>query len=232
GGPVEAGADRVAAARALLRAAPEVDVLGFDDGLQHYRLARTFEIAVVDGARGLGNRLCLPAGPLREPAARLRTVDAIVVNEGSSAGASGAAANARPDVLASLPDAVLRVPMTLSVTRVYRIADGAEAPLDAFRGRTVHAVAGIGHPERFFRMLETAGITVLRHPLPDHAKLRAEDLPRNPAVPVLTTEKDAVKLRGTAADDVWCVAVEAVVRASDRARLVAAVEAAMLAHAS
>ena len=232
GRPVYAGADRVAAARALLRAAPEVDVLVFDDGLQHYRLARTFEIAVVDGARGLGNRLCLPAGPLREPAARLRTVDAIVVNEGSSAGASGAAANARPDVLASLPDAVLRVPMTLSVTRVYRIADGAEAPLDAFRGRTVHAVAGIGHPERFFRMLETAGITVLRHPLPDHAKLRAEDLPRNPAVPVLTTEKDAVKLRGTAADDVWCVAVEAVVRASDRARLVAAVEAAMLAHAS
>lgn len=230
GRPVYACADRVAASRALLRAAPEVDVLLSDDGLQHYRLARAFEIAVVDGARGLGNGLCLPAGPLREPAARLGSVGAIVVNEGGVAAPEEAGPDG-PKVLADLPSGVPRVPMTLAVTSVYRIADGAEATLEAFAGRTVHAVAGIGHPERFFRMLERAGLTVLRHPLPDHAKLRAEDLPRDPALPVLTTEKDAVKLRGAAAEDVWCVAVEAVVGAEEGRRLVDAVESALLAHA-
>ena len=228
GRPVYACADRVAAARALLEAAPNVDVLLSDDGLQHYRLARAFEIAVVDGARGLGNGLCLPAGPLREPAARLGTVGAIVVNDGGVA-APGEAGGGR--VFAELPAGVPHVPMTLAVTSVRRIADGAEATLAAFAGRTVHAVAGIGHPERFFQMLERAGLTVLRHPLPDHAKLGVEDLPRDPALPVLTTEKDAVKLRGAAPEDAWCVAAEAVVGAAEGRALVAAIELALRAHA-
>lgn len=225
--PVVAAVDRVAAAEALLADVPGVDVLLSDDGLQHYRLARAFEIAVVDAARGFGNGLCLPAGPLREPVARLAKVDAVVVNEGS--GDDDAAE--RRSLLRGIPGDALRVSMKLAVTRVYRVADGVEASLDAFAGRTVHAVAGIGHPERFFRMLERAGIVVLRHPLPDHARLRAEDLPREPAVPVLTTEKDAVKLRGATTHDVWCVAVDAVVDAADAERLLEAIEAAMLAHA-
>ncbi|HEX6992854.1 MAG TPA: tetraacyldisaccharide 4'-kinase [Gammaproteobacteria bacterium] len=228
--PVVAAADRVAAAEALLDDVPGVDVLLSDDGLQHYRLARAFEIAVVDAARGFGNGLCLPAGPLREPVTRLATVDAVVVNDGSGVGPDDAPAEPR-SALRGIPGDVPRVPMRLAVTRVYRIADGIEASLDAFAGRTVHAVAGIGHPERFFRMLERAGIFVLRHPLPDHAPLRTEDLPREPAVPVLVTEKDAVKLRGAAPDDVWCVTVDAVVGAAEGERLVTAIEAAMLAHA-
>lgn len=228
--PVVAAADRVAAAEALLAEAPDVDVLLSDDGLQHYRLARAFEIAVVDSVRGFGNGLCLPAGPLREPVARLATVDAVVVNDGGG-GAREDASSDRAGALRGIPGGVLRVPMTLTVTRVYRVADGAETSLEAFAGRTVHAVAGIGDPERFFRMLERVGIDVLRHPLPDHARLRAEDLPREPAVPVLVTEKDAVKLRGAAPADVWCVAVDAVVGAAEGERLVSAIEAVMLAHA-
>lgn len=220
GRPVYAGPDRVAAAEALLRDAPNVDVVLSDDGLQHYRLERVFEIAVVDGARGLGNGRCLPAGPLREPARRLGSVDALVINGG---GASGA----EPQVGAR---DVERISMTLAVSRVYRLADGAEGALDVFAGRTVHAVAGIGHPERFFRTLEAAGLAVLRHPLPDHARLRVEDLPQEPAVPVLMTEKDAVKLRGVERDDVWCVAVDAVVREADGARVLAAIEAAIAAY--
>ena len=224
GRPVVAAADRVAAAEALLAEVPEIDVLVSDDGLQHYRLARAFEIAVVDGARGFGNGLCLPAGPLREPLARLAAVDAVVVN-------GGAHDDDRPSALHGIPGDALRVPMRLAVSRVYRIADGVETSLDEFVGRTVHAVAGIGNPERFFVTLERAGIVVLRHPLPDHAPLRAEDLPREPAVPVLVTEKDAVKLRGAAPANVWCVAVDALVGSAEGERLVSSIEAAMLAHA-
>jgi tetraacyldisaccharide 4'-kinase len=207
--PIVVGPDRVAAARALL-AGGDVDVVLSDDGLQHYRLARTYEIAVVDGLRGFGNGWCLPAGPLREPASRLRTVDAVVVNRGGSE---------REPAAAPLLEASLSVPMTLAVSRVYRVADGAPAQLEAFAGRTVHAVAGIGNPERFFAALERAGLGVLRHPLRDHARIDAASLPREPGVPVLLTEKDAVKCRGVAHDDVWCVAVDADVDSDAAARL-------------
>src|SRR5690606_38211061 len=192
--------------------------------------------------RGLGNRLCLPAGPLREPAARLATVDAIVVNEGVERAAqesaresvgvratSGRAARtALPPELAA--SRALRISMSLRVTRVYRLADGLETSLAAFRGQTVHAVAGIGHPERFFAMLESAGLAVLRHPLPDHARVLPEELPREPAAPVLTTEKDGVKLQGAARDDIWCVAGEADVPGAEAERLLTAIESALEAH--
>ncbi|HEX5420921.1 MAG TPA: tetraacyldisaccharide 4'-kinase [Gammaproteobacteria bacterium] len=207
---VAAGPDRVRAAQHLLSSAA-VDVLLSDDGLQHYRLARTVEIAVVDGTRGLGNGLCLPAGPLREPPERLREVDAVVIN----GGAWGGEGSFRGE---------------LAVTQVYRVgddrtqtADGADyraaekpglardgrrpAALEDFAGRSVHAVAGIGHPERFFEMLERAGLRVVPHPLPDHAEIAAGDLELGPE-PVLLTEKDAVKCRFTPRGEVWCVAVE------------------------
>ncbi|HEX7081927.1 MAG TPA: tetraacyldisaccharide 4'-kinase [Gammaproteobacteria bacterium] len=212
GVPVSAGPDRVAAGALL--ADGGVDVVISDDGLQHRRMARAFEIAVVDGRRGLGNGLCLPAGPLREPASRLGTVDAVVVNDGGTASsASGSGTSA----CAGVPSSALR--MTLRVSRVYRVRDGATARLADFAGRTVHAVAGIGDPERFFRMLERAGLDVCRHPLPDHAEITAADLRPAPHGAVLVTEKDAVKCREIAHDDLWCVAVEAVLEAEAGGRL-------------
>jgi len=214
GCPVFVGPDRVAAARALLAEA-DVDVVLSDDGLQHYRLARAFEIAVVDGRRGLGNGWCLPAGPLREPAARLDGVDAVVVNVSSDD-------DARTPAFAS-PNAFS---MRLAVSRAYRVVDGKEAALDDLAGGPVHAVAGIGHPERFFRTLERAGLTVLRHPLADHARIAARDLPREG--PVLVTEKDAVKLRDVRRDDVWAVAVDALI--DDEDALLDAIEAALRAE--
>lgn len=186
GRPVAVAPDRARAGQALLAAAPEVDVVLADDGLQHYRLARAVEIAVVDGGRGLGNGLCLPAGPLRERPERLARVDAVVANGAGWGGADAIRGELVP-------------------TRVYALR-GGEAPrsLEDFAGRSVHAVAGIGHPERFFAMLERAGIRVVRHPLPDHAAIAGADLEHGPG-PVLLTEKDAVKCRSFAPANVWCV---------------------------
>ncbi len=214
GCPVYVGPDRVAAVRALL-AENDVDVVLSDDGLQHYRLARAFEVAVVDGVRGLGNGWCLPAGPLREPAARLAAVDAVVVN-----GAADDVSAARR--LAISPRAI---PMRIELRDVYRVLDGERAAVRDFVGGPVHAVAGIGHPERFFRALERAGLSVIRHPLPDHARIAARDLP--PDGPVLVTEKDAVKLREIDRADVWAVAADAVVDGADEDALLDAIEAAL-----
>jgi tetraacyldisaccharide 4'-kinase len=199
GCPVYAGPDRVAAANALLGAA-SVDVLLADDGLQHYRLARAFEIAVVDGVRGMGNGLCLPAGPLREPPSRLQQVDAIVVN-GGSWGHVG----------------VFRGRAV--VTRVYRLKDRQERPLESFRGAPVHAVAGIGNPQRFFELLADADLDVIPHPLEDHADFGPGELTFDEPGAVLITEKDAVKCETFAPDDVWCVVVELTFDADRTARL-------------
>lgn len=200
GCPVVAGPDRVAAAELLLERSP-VDVLLSDDGLQHYRLARRLEIAVVDGARGMGNGLCLPAGPLREPTDRLRDVDAIVVN----GGVWGHAGVFRAEAV---------------VTRVQQIKGNAQRTLAAFRGRPVHAVAGIGNPERFFDLLDAAGLDVIPHPLDDHADLTAEHLRFAQAGSVLVTEKDAVKCETLAHDDVWCVSVDLQFQPNAAARLI------------
>lgn len=185
---VAAGPDRVEAARILLTEAP-LDLILSDDGLQHYRLVRAYEIAVVDGQRGLGNGLCLPAGPLREPESRLEEVDAVIVNSGHW-GWSGA----------------LRAEVVLG--EAWRLTTGERRPLSRFAGQTVHAVAGIGHPGRFFASLRAHGLVVAEHPLPDHAEIRDEDLRFEPGLPVMITEKDAVKCRRSAHDDVWCVAAE------------------------
>jgi tetraacyldisaccharide 4'-kinase len=199
GCPVAAGPDRIAAARRLLDEGA-LDVLLSDDGLQHYRLARRFEIAVVDGVRGMGNGLCLPAGPLREPEERLRSVDAIVVNGGKwgHAGVFRAAA---------------------VVTQVYRVTDRAPRALESFKKEHVHAVAGIGNPQRFFDLLADAGLDLTPHPLEDHADLSPEDLTFEEPGAVLVTEKDAVKCEGFARDDVWCVAVDLTLDADQTARL-------------
>jgi tetraacyldisaccharide 4'-kinase len=188
GCPVVAGPDRVACVEALLRAA-RVDVILSDDGLQHYRLGRAFEIAVVDGARGMGNGLCLPAGPLREPVSRLQEVDATIVNGGDwgHAGVFRAAA---------------------VVTRVYHLKDGAERTLESFLKQPVHAVAGIGNPQRFFDLLRDAGLDVEGHPLEDHAAIGLDQLTFDEPGAVLITEKDAVKCEQLRPNGVWCVVVD------------------------
>jgi tetraacyldisaccharide 4'-kinase len=194
GCPVWVGADRPFAARALIAANPAVDLILCDDGLQHYRLARDLEIAVVDGQLAFGNGLPLPAGPLREPRRRLRAVDAVVLHAAPArADAAGAAAPGLGTLGA--PTFVMR----LAPTRVYRL----DAPPDfdsgdtlrRWRGQRVHAVAGLGNPLRFFALLEAHGLEIVRHPFPDHHAYAETDVAFDDALPVLITEKDAVKLR-------------------------------------
>ena len=199
GCPVVAGPDRVAAAQTLLKAGP-VDVLLADDGLQHYRLGRRFEIAVVDGVRGMGNGFCLPAGPLREPPSRLHDVDAIVVNGGTWGHAGVFRGRA-------------------VVTRVYNLRDRRERSLESFRTTTVHAVAGIGNPQRFFDLLDDAGLDVIPHPLADHADVGEAQLTFEEPGSVLITEKDAVKCEELGLPDVWCVVVDLDFDADSTARL-------------
>ena len=190
--PISVGPDRVEAARALLDR-EQVDVLLADDGLQHYALGRIMEIVVVDGERGLGNEMCLPAGPLRERRDRLARAGAVVVN-GGDWGLDGSAGE------------VFRA--TIRAQDVCQLTGPARKRLESFQGMAVHAVAAIGHPERFFGMLEAAGVQVIAHPLPDHASIDAADLQFDDSRPVLVTEKDAVKCGRIAHDDVWCVPVK------------------------
>lgn len=197
--PVVAGPDRVACVEALLEAA-RLDVVLSDDGLQHYRLARAFEVAVVDGARGMGNGLCIPAGPLREPPSRLQEVDAIVVN-GGSWGHAG--------VFRAQP----------VVTKVYHLKDGEVRTLESFKREPVYAVAGIGNPQRFFDLLRDAGLDVEGRALDDHAEITLGDLTFDEPGAVLITEKDAVKCEHLEANGVWCVVVDFQFDADSTARL-------------
>jgi tetraacyldisaccharide 4'-kinase len=191
GCPVFVGPDRVLAAQRLL-ASGGVDIVVSDDGLQHYRLWRDLEIVVVDATRGLGNGRLLPAGPLREPASRLKEVGLVVVN-----GSGWTAPAGRP--------LVMRL-----VAQEARKLDGSGArPLGAFAGQTVHAVAGIGNPARFFAMLSQQNIGLVMHPFPDHHAFARADLEFGDELPVFMTEKDAVKCRAFAAPGHWVVPVEA-----------------------
>ncbi|MDP2144091.1 MAG: tetraacyldisaccharide 4'-kinase [Gallionella sp.] len=188
--PVWIGKDRAAAARAGLQANPQCDLVLCDDGLQHYRLQRDVEIAVIDGARGFGNGWLLPAGPLREPVSRLRSVDAVVVNGG----------NVDPG----------RFAMQLEGASFQNLSDPARTATAAdFRTSKNHAVAGIGDPRRYFRHLESLGIRFTPHPFPDHHPYRAEDLAFDDCDAILLTEKDAVKCAAFADARYWMLRVEA-----------------------
>jgi tetraacyldisaccharide 4'-kinase len=187
-----------------VRAAQDLSVLGADvvisdDGLQHYRLARQYEIAVIDGTRGFGNRQLLPAGPLREPISRLASVDRAILNK---------------SVMRS-DKAVSDLPEGLPVTEFYlkgaiarSLDDSEEAPLARFAGKQVHAVAAIGNPGRFFMFLESHGMQVIEHAFPDHAQLTEIDLRYDDGLDVLMTEKDAVKCSDIAVERCWYVPVE------------------------
>ena len=197
GAPVWIGKDRVAAARALLIANPACNVIVSDDGLQHYRLARDIEIAVVDGARGLGNGLMLPAGPLRESAARLARVSAVVLR--------GAPLQPLPHAAATPQHA-----MSLEPAGLRNLLDASRRmDADYFKQLRVHAVAGIGNPQQFFDLLTRMGIAHTPHPYPDHHAFSAADLAFDDCDAVVMTEKDAVKCERHAADFHWVLQVDA-----------------------
>lgn len=186
--PVAIGRDRVAAARLLLD--KHVDVIVSDDGLQHYRLARDIEICVIDGVRRFGNTRMLPAGPLREPLARLAEVDFRVCNGGEATAGE--------------------VPMRLHGSVACKLHDQDQCvPLASFAQRKVHAVAGIGHPPRFFHSLRAHGMEVIEHAFADHHRFAADELAFAESVPILMTEKDAVKCTHLTLPDAWVVPVQA-----------------------
>lgn len=190
GVPLVIDPERSSAVRALLEAEP-LDLILSDDGMQHYRLARDLELVLIDNARGLGNRRCLPAGPLREPVERLKSVDAVLYNGASVDRDDGFAFRLQPTALVNL-------------------ASGERRPLDHFpAGQALHAVAGIGNPRRFFNTLETLHWRPIPHEFADHAEYSAQALDFMPALPVVMTEKDAVKCRAFAGSDWWYLAVDA-----------------------
>ncbi|HWU78279.1 MAG TPA: tetraacyldisaccharide 4'-kinase [Rhodanobacter sp.] len=187
GVPVAIGRDRPAAARLLLDGG--CDVLIADDGLQHYALARDVEICVIDGRRRFGNRRLLPAGPLREPMSRLRRVDLRVCNGGV----------AEADEYA----------MRLHGDELVALDDGRREKLAGWQGRRAHAVAAIGNPQRFFDSLRQAGIDVIEHACPDHHAFTPDELDFGDELPVLMTDKDAIKCSRFARPHGWRVPVQA-----------------------
>jgi tetraacyldisaccharide 4'-kinase len=181
---VAVGARRIDAARLLIAAG--ADLVIADDGLQHYALARDIEICVVDGVRRFGNGRLLPAGPLREPESRLRKVDFCVCNGGSPAAGE--------------------IPMQLVLERAMALAAPARTlALDQLAGRRAHAVAGIGNPDRFFEALRAVGIEVSEHAFADHHRYAPSDFDFDDDIPVLMTQKDAVKCEAFAQANWWAV---------------------------
>nr|WP_227712589.1 tetraacyldisaccharide 4'-kinase [Marinobacter zhanjiangensis] len=169
------------------------DIILCDDGLQHYYLARDLELAVFDGARGIGNGASLPVGPLRELPGRLREVDFVVVN-GEATG--------------PVPDHPHRFIMTLEPHRVRNLATGASQPPSWLSGLDCIALAGIGNPQRFFGQLRALGATVEGRAFADHHRYTEGDIAMADERPLLMTAKDAVKIRPFAHEQCWVLEVE------------------------
>ena len=202
GVPVYAGARRADTARTLLLNHPEVDVIIGDDGLQHYALRRDIEICVVDGARGLGNGELLPAGPLREPAARLNAVNAVVFN--------GKGGHATRNI-AAIPTFEMTLANEFFINLKTDQCIDARTALAAFRVKRLHALAGTGHPQRFFAHLSGLGFTpAVTQPFPDHHSYRETDMPGPDADIILMTEKDAVKCGSFADERMWFMRIDAI----------------------
>jgi len=207
------GIDRVAAARLAVRQG--ADVIVSDDGLQHLRLSRDFEIVVVDAVRGFGNGWTLPAGPLREPIRRMETVDAVVrVIRNRQTGISERAMQVRH------PQAVNA---SFVMGAAVNLRTGERRPISAFGSESLHAVAGIGHPEAFFTALRALGVDPILHRLPDHGALDPADLPFPRGATVLMTEKDAVKCRSFATENWWWVELEVQVAPEEEQALLRAI---------
>lgn len=203
GCPMAVGALRVDAAKLLLDKSA-CDVILSDDGLQHYALYRDIEIAVIDGERRFGNSYCLPAGPLREPIDRLQSVDFVVVNGEKS------------------EDHEFSMQIIGHVA--VNLVTAQQKTLQEFNATHCHALAGIGNPDRFFKLLAAAGLTCKTHSFPDHYKFQPEDIsfPSSSSgtmEPVLMTEKDAVKCLEFAGSQHWYIPVTAVLETGFAGRL-------------
>lgn len=181
--PMAVGPIRKDAIKALLQH-HDIDVIISDDGLQHYAMARDVEIAVVHGERRLGNERFLPAGPLREPPSRLDDVDIVVVN-------GKGLRNEHAMTVGS------EVAVNMKTRKIEK--------LSVLKDRSCHAVAGIGYPDGFFNALRAFGIEVKAHPYPDHHYFEDSDIMFGDTLPVLMTEKDAVKCMRFADKNHWCV---------------------------
>ena len=199
GFPVWIGRDRAQAARGLLRAEPGCDVILADDGLQHYALERTMEIVVIDASRGFGNGLMLPAGPLREPVSRLDDVDAVVRLVARDVPRPPAANGART-LMTHEP-----LPWR-NLVHLDRVADPSQ-----WRGMEIHALSGIGNPQRFFDMVASLGIAARCHAFPDHHDFTAGDIAFPGASAILMTQKDAVKCTAFADERCWYLPLRALV---------------------
>lgn len=186
--PTAVGPDRSAAVNALLQDG-KCDIIISDDGLQHYAMGRDIEVVIVDGQRRFGNGKLLPAGPLREPVTRLSDVDLVIVNGGETREGESS--------------------LTVSGCYLYNLHNRSRrVELSQFAGEAVHAVAGIGNPQRFFEFLSSAGVAVIAHPFADHHAYQASELMFGDEKAVLMTEKDAVKCAHFVNENVWVVAIE------------------------
>ena len=199
GVPVYAGANRLESIEQLLNAPNveyKVDVIVSDDGMQHYKLPRDIQIAVIDGKRQLGNGYCLPAGPLREKKERLNDCDLIVVNGQNEKGTD-------------------YFEMTLSGQTLINLSTLKTKPLIDFNGQTIQALTGIGNPQRFYSTLKDAGLNVIENSFPDHYAFQQSDLSFDDNQIVIMTEKDAVKCKPLIKDvsssgkQYWCLPVTA-----------------------
>lgn len=209
GCPTRVGRDRLAAARSV--AADGAELILADDGLQHLALRRDCEIMVIDGSRGFGNGSLLPAGPLREPVSRVAGADLIVLN--------GAAEHPSLRRVALPADRLVQMQLVPGQAYCLDAQPRAPLPLASFAGEPIHAIAGIGNPQRFFRELRDCGLEPIEHAFPDHHPFAAADLEFGDARPILMTEKDAVKCRAFADPRMWVVPVEPVFAGEGAARL-------------
>jgi tetraacyldisaccharide 4'-kinase len=197
--PVYVCKDRVACVKTLLDQ-HNINVVVSDDGLQHYALGRDIEIVMADNERRFGNQYCLPSGPLREPIDRLYAVDFIVMTGGSPA--DSFYTEFQGEYLSQL-------------------GSDKQVHMSEFVGKTVHAVAGIGHPERFFQMLRLFGLDVVPHSFSDHFVFSSHDFHFADDYPVIMTEKDAVKCHALSLKDAYYLPVSVVPDTAFQAQLLA-----------
>ena len=200
---VYAGPNRVASAQQAIQAGAELVIS--DDGLQHYRLQRDAELAVVDGSRLFGNGRLLPAGPLREPPSRLEEVSLVLLNQRLK----------RQSATLSVPHLSYRV----GLTQLRSIKTGELRSLASFFSQQVHVVTGIGNPQAFLQALRELGLRLDARVFPDHASLTVDDIEFGDALPVLMTEKDAVKCRRFAGTRHWAVGAEVLLEELAQAQL-------------
>ena len=191
--PVCISPNRIQAVKKLLEET-DTDIVISDDGLQHYKLDRDMEIVVFDGIRGIGNNLCLPAGPLREPIERAKDADFIV------------SSTKRLDINEINEDCL----MTYKPLEWVRLSDNRRFPANDWPlSRNVHAVAGIGNPSKFYKTLTTLGLNLIKHSFPDHYQFKEEDLNFQDNQPILMTEKDAVRCMDMKNKNLWYLSIEA-----------------------